>query len=103
MRLLPCSKFQEPQTVLESYIPYARESLAHYLLKEPDQYCSLDTTLSMAAKAYSAAKKIDTETNIDNLVGIGITASFATTYEKKASIDFILLCKQEIIQEALNA
>ena len=78
------------QTVLESYIPYARESLAHYLLKEPDQYCSLDTTLSMAAKAYSAAKKIDTETNIDNLVGIGITASFATTYEKKGEHRFYI-------------
>ena len=78
------------KTVLESYIPYARESLAHYLLKEPDQYCSLDTTLSMAAKAYSAAKKIDTKTNIDKLFGIGITASLATTYEKKGEHRFFI-------------
>ena len=39
------------QTVLESYIPYARESLAHYLLKEPDQYCSLDTCLLYTSDA----------------------------------------------------
>ena len=43
-------------SVLESYIPYARESLDYYLLKKPDKYCSEDTTLSMAAKAFSAAK-----------------------------------------------
>ncbi len=47
------------QSVLEAHVPYAKESIDHYLLKEPDHYCSLDTTLSIAAKAYSAAKKID--------------------------------------------
>ena len=46
------------KSVLESYVPYAKESLDYYLLKQPDHYCSLRTTLSMAAKAYSAAKKL---------------------------------------------
>ena len=44
----------------------------------------------MAAKAYSAAKKIDTKTNIDKLFGIGITASLATTYEKKGEHRFFI-------------
>ena len=91
------------KTVLESYIPYARESLAHYLLKEPDQYCSLDTTLSMAAKAYSAAKKIDTKTNIDKLFGIGITASLLLLMKKKESTGSSLHFRLEIIQRVLNA
>ena len=46
------------KSVLEAYVPYAKESLDYYLLKQPDHYCSLGTTLSMAAKAYSAAKKL---------------------------------------------
>ena len=53
-------------SVLEAYVPYAKESLDHYLLRQPDHYCSLDTTLSMAAKAYSAAKKIDPKTHPKN-------------------------------------
>ena len=47
------------KSVLEAYVPYAKESLDYYLLKKPDKYCSEDTTLSIAAKAFSAAKKID--------------------------------------------
>ena len=71
------------KSVLEAYVPYARESLDYYLLKQPDHYCSLDTTLSMAAKAYSAAKKIDLNSNHKNLLGIAVTASLATNYLKK--------------------
>lgn len=48
-------------TVLEAYIPYAKESLDFYLMKKPDFYASKDTSLRMAARAYSAAKKIDQE------------------------------------------
>ena len=55
------------KSVLEAYVPYAKESLDYYLLKQPDHYCSIETTLSMAAKAYSAAKKIDLNTNPKNL------------------------------------
>ena len=40
-------------SVLEAYIPYAKESLDFYLLRKPDFYCSKDTTLRMAARAYS--------------------------------------------------
>ena len=77
-------------TVLETYTPYARESLAYYLLREPDQYCSLDTTLSMAAKAFSAAKKIDQRSTKGKLLGIGVTASLKTTEPKKGNHRFYI-------------
>ena len=77
-------------SVLEAYVPYAKESLDHYLLRQPDHYCSLDTTLSMAAKAYSAAKKIDTKTHPKKLLGIAVTASLATNYTKKGDHKFFI-------------
>ena len=70
-------------SILEAYIPYAKESLDFYLMKKPESYCSLDTTTRMAARAYSAAKKIDQETNIEQLFGIAISATLSTNYEKK--------------------
>ena len=39
-------------TVLESYIPYSKESMDTFLNKTPDHYCSLETCLSMAANAF---------------------------------------------------
>ena len=77
-------------SVLEAYVPYAKESLDHYLLRQPDHYCSLDTTLSMAAKAYSAAKKIDPKTHPKKLLGIAVTASLATNYSKKGDHKFFI-------------
>ena len=38
-------------SILEAYIPYAKESLDFYLMKKPESYCSLDTTTRMAARA----------------------------------------------------
>ena len=79
------------KSVLEAYVPYAKESLEYYLLKQPDHYCSLGTTLSMAAKAYSAAKKIDPNTNPKNLLGVAVTASLATNYSKKGEHKFFIV------------
>ena len=78
------------ESVLEAYVPYAKESLDYYLLKQPDHYCSLETTLSMAAKAYSAAKKIAPGTNAKNLLGVAVTASLATNYSKKGEHKFFI-------------
>ncbi len=78
------------KSVLEAYVPYAKESLDYYLLKQPDHYCSLSTTLSMAAKAYSAAKKIDPDINPKNLLGVAVTASLATNYSKKGEHKFFI-------------
>lgn len=75
-------------SILEAYIPYAKESLDFYLMKKPDSYCSLDTTTRMAARAYSAAKKIDQTSNIKNLFGVAITATLSTNYKKKGDHRF---------------
>ena len=45
-------------TILESYIPYSKESMNTFLNKEPDHYCALETCLSMAANAYKKSTKI---------------------------------------------
>lgn len=78
------------KSVLEAYVPYAKESLDYYLLKKPDKYCSEDTTLSIAAKAFSAAKKIDPKEHPSKILGIGITASLATDYIKKGEHKFFI-------------
>ena len=78
------------KSVLEAYVPYAKESLDYYLLKKPDKYCSEDTTLSIAAKAFSAAKKIDPNEHPSKILGIGITASLATDYLKKGEHKFFI-------------
>ena len=75
-------------SILEAYIPYAKESLDFYLMQKPESYCSLDTTTRMAARAYSAAKKIDQQTNIKKLFGIAISATLSTNYEKKGNHRF---------------
>jgi hypothetical protein len=44
----------------------------------------------MAAKAYSAAKKIDPDINPKNLLGVAVTASLATNYSKKGEHKFFI-------------
>jgi nicotinic acid mononucleotide adenylyltransferase len=44
----------------------------------------------MAAKAYSAAKKIAPGTNPKNLLGVAVTASLATNYSKKGEHKFFI-------------
>ena len=43
------------QSILESYVPYSRESLDIHLNKKPDHYCSQATSLHMASLAYKKA------------------------------------------------
>ena len=78
-------------TILESYIPYAKESMDAYLNKKPDHYCSMQTCLSMAANAYKACSKIASETKSKYLIGISITASLATTYTKIGDHKFYIV------------
>ena len=82
-------------TILESYIPYAKESLNAYLNKKPDHYCSLDTSLSMAARAFQKAKKLMPETDPKYLLGISVTASLVTTYEKLGEHKFFITLQTE--------
>ena len=62
-------------TVLESYIPYSKESMDSFLNKKPDHYCSLDTCLSMAANAFKKSKELDAKTKTKYLIGIAVTAN----------------------------
>ena len=78
-------------TILESYIPYAKESMDAYLNKKPDHYCSMQTCLSMAANAYKSCSKIANETKSKYLIGISITASLATTYTKIGDHKFYIV------------
>ena len=46
-------------TILESYVPYSKESMDLFLNKKPEYYCSLDTCLNMAANAYKKSREIE--------------------------------------------
>ena len=78
-------------TILESYIPYSKESMNEFLNSKPDHYCSLDTCLSMAANAYKKSTKINKQSKSKHLLGIAITASLATTYKKKGDHKFFIV------------
>ena len=78
-------------TILESYIPYSKESMDAFLNKKVDHYCSLNTCLSMAANAYKKSKDIAIKTKSKHLIGIAITANLATTYEKKGEHKFFIV------------
>jgi hypothetical protein len=89
-------------SVLEAYIPYAKESLDFYLLKKPDFYCSKETALRMAAKAYSAAKKIDAESSRKKLLGVAITAALATNYKKRGDHKFHVALQTEDYSKSIS-
>ena len=82
-------------TVLESYIPYSKESMNEFLNIKPDHYCSLDTCLSMAANAFKKARIISSKTKSKYLLGISITANLATTYEKKGDHKFFIVVQTD--------
>ena len=78
-------------TILESYIPYSKESMNTFLNKEPDHYCALETCLSMAANAYKKSKEIDNISKSKYLLGVAITANLTTTYEKRGEHKFFIV------------
>ena len=78
------------QTILECHIPYSRESMDEYLNFKPSHYCGLQTTVNMAVMAFSRAKKLSTETKPENLIGVAVTATLSTTYEKLGSHRFFI-------------
>ena len=78
-------------TILESYVPYSKESMNKFLNKIPDHYCSLDTCLSMGANAYKKSKEISNNTKSKYLMGVSVTANLATTYQKKGDHKFFIV------------
>ena len=89
-------------TILESYIPYSKESMDKFLNKTPDHYCSLDTCLSMAANAYKKSLEISDKTKSKYLLGLAITANLATTYEKKGDHKFFIVIQADDYTEYLE-
>ena len=78
-------------TIIESYIPYSKESMDKFLNKKPDQYCSLETCLSMGANAFKKSREIDVQTKSKYLLGLAITANLSTTYKKKGDHKFFIV------------
>ena len=78
------------QTVLESYIPYSRESMDEYLGFKPSYYCGLQTTVNMAVTAFNRAKKLASNADPSTLLGVAVTATLSTTYEKLGSHRFFV-------------
>ena len=78
------------QTILESYIPYSRESMNEYLGFQPSHYCGLQTTVNMAVTAFNRAKKLAPSVYPSNLLGVAVTATLSTTYEKLGSHRFFV-------------
>ena len=77
-------------TILESYIPYSRESMDEYLGIKPSHYCGLQTTINMAMIAFERAQKLAPDTKREHLLGAAVTATLSTTYEKLGSHRFFV-------------
>jgi len=78
------------QTILESYIPYSRQSMDEYLKIKPSYYCGLQTTVNMAVTAFDRAKKLAPECDPKHLLGVAVTATLSTTYEKMGTHRFFI-------------
>ena len=77
-------------TILESYIPYSRESMDEYLGIKPSHYCGLQTTINMAMIAFKRAQKLAPDAKKEHLLGAAVTATLSTTYEKLGSHRFFV-------------
>ena len=77
-------------TILESYIPYSRESMDEYLGIKPSHYCGLQTTINMAMIAFKRAQKLAPDAKRKHLLGAAVTATLSTTYEKLGSHRFFV-------------
>ena len=78
------------QTILESYIPYSRKSMDEYLKIQPSYYCGLQTTINMAVTAFDRAKKLSPDCDPKYLLGVAVTATLSTTYEKLGTHRFFI-------------
>ncbi len=89
------------QSILESYVPYSRESLDIHLKKKPDHYCSQATSLHMASLAYKKATKISA---IDKkyLFGISVTASLKSNYNKLGEHRFHIALQNQKETSVIN-
>ena len=61
-----------------------------YLGFQPSHYCGLQTTVNMAVTAFNRAKKLAPSVDPSNLLGVAVTATLSTTYEKLGSHRFFV-------------
>ena len=69
------------KTLIEAYVPYARESMIDCLGAEPAQYVSASTARDMAVAAYRRGARL--RGGDRHLVGIGCTCALASSPPKK--------------------
>ncbi len=71
------------QTLLEAVVPYSQAALKNWLGGVPDQACSEPTARAMAMAAWVRARALAPEADPKRLVGLGATASLATSQPKR--------------------
>ena len=69
------------KTLIEAYVPYARESMIDCLGAEPSQYVSASTARDMAVAAYRRGARLGGGDR--HLVGVGCTCALASSPPKK--------------------
>ena len=71
------------RSVLEAVVPYSWASLIDWLGGEPDKACSEPTARAMAMAAWMRARELAGDVEVSSLVGIGATASLASSRPKR--------------------
>lgn len=72
-------------TVLEAVVPYSPESMAEWIGRQPEQFCSRSTALRMATVAWHRAKQLSEsmDCDADECFGVACTASLASVPAKR--------------------
>ena len=73
------------RTVLEVIVPYGLSALENFLGRQPEHYCSADTSRDMARRAYERGCWLAAA---DAVVGLGCTASLASDRPKRGDHRF---------------
>jgi nicotinic acid mononucleotide adenylyltransferase/nicotinamide mononucleotide (NMN) deamidase PncC len=76
-------------SVLEAIVPYSSRSLDEWLGGKVDQYCSERTARAMAMRAFERARELSQD-DPEKLIGVGATASLASTRSKRGSHRFFV-------------
>lgn len=79
------------RTILEIIIPYGQDALSEWLGQAPAQYCSAETSLAMARRAYDRAGWLCPGQAV---MGLGCTAGLATDRPKKGDHRLHVACQR---------
>lgn len=71
------------RVIVEACVPYSEQSLAEYLGQVPEQFCSEETALAMAAVARRRAARHTMTSPEAFPVGVGVTAALASDRPKR--------------------